>query len=240
MKRIEFVILLIAAIGVPDSVLAESEQRIPIIFDTDFVMPPADDGLAIMLALQSPELEILGVTTVTGNESLETATVDVLRILEIANRVDIPVYRGADMPLVHEKSDFAVEHYGKWYSNEVPAMPPGGFAKKVAEDKSAVSFLVETVLAQPGEITLVAIGPLTNIAQAIRAEPTFAEKVKSLVIMGGAVAALPDGAGNITPNAEYNFWVDPEAAYVTLRAGIPDRIVTIERLTQISTIESAF
>lgn len=221
MKRIEFVILLIAAIGVPESALAESEQRIPIIFDTDFVMPPADDGLAIMLALQSPELEILGVTTVTGNESLETATVDVLRILEIANRVDIPVYRGADMPLVHEKSDFAVEHYGKWYSNEVPAMPPGGFAKKVAEDKSAVSFLVETVLAQPGEITLVAIGPLTNIAQAIRAEPTFAEKVKSLVIMGGAVAALPDGAGNITPNAEYNFWVDPEAAYVTLRAGIP-------------------
>ncbi|MBT5220009.1 MAG: nucleoside hydrolase [Woeseia sp.] len=221
MKRIEFVLLLIAAIGVPESVLAESEQRIPIIFDTDFVMPPADDGMAIMLALQSPELEILGVTTVAGNESLETATVDVLRMLEIANRADIPVYEGADMPLVHEKSDFAVQNYGKWYSNESPAMPPGGFAKKVAEDKSAVSFLVDTVLARPGEITLVAIGPLTNIAQAIRAEPTFAEKVKGLVIMGGAVATLPDGAGNITPNAEYNFWVDPEAAYVTLRAGIP-------------------
>ncbi len=221
MKKIEFVLLLVAVVGFPGLALTDSEQRIPIIFDTDFVMPPADDGLAIMLALQSPELEVLGVTTVAGNESLETATADVLRMLEIANRVDIPVYRGADMPLVHEKSDFAVENYGKWYSNEAPTMPPGGFARKVAESKSAVSFLVETVLARPGEITLVAIGPLTNIAQAIRAEPTFTEKVKGLVIMGGAVATLADGAGNITPNAEYNFWVDPEAAYVTLRSGIP-------------------
>ena len=77
------------------------------------------------------------------------------------------------------------------------------------------------VLANPKEVTIVAIGPLTNIAQAIRAEPGFAKNVKRLVIMGGAVAFLPDGAGNITPNAEFNFWVDPEAAHVTLRSGIP-------------------
>jgi len=76
-------------------------------------------------------------------------------------------------------------------------------------------------LAKPQEVTLVAIGPLTNIAQAIRAEPEFAGKVQRLVIMGGAIALLPDGAGNLTPNAEFNFWVDPEAAYVTLRSGIP-------------------
>ncbi len=221
MNKIALVLLFWAVTGLSSPAIAASEQPIPIIFDTDFVMPPADDALALMLAMQSPELEILGITTVAGNESLETATVDVLRMLEIGNRVDIPVFEGADMPLVHEKSDFAVNNYGKWYSNDAPAMPPGGFAKKTAEEQSAVSFLVDTVLARPGEITLVAIGPLTNIAQAIRAEPTFAEKVKSLVIMGGAVATLPDGAGNITPNAEYNFWVDPEAAYVTLRAGIP-------------------
>jgi inosine-uridine nucleoside N-ribohydrolase len=203
------------------SMTALAEDRIPIIFDTDFVMPPHDDSMALMLALQSPELEILGVTTVAGNESLERATSDVLRMLEIANQADIPVHVGADMPLVHAKSDFAVRKYGKWYSDETPPMPPGGYAKKQAEDESAVSFIVRTVMADPGEVTIVAIGPLTNIAQAIRAEPEFAASVKQLVIMGGAIALLPDGAGNITPNAEFNFWVDPEAAYVTLRSGIP-------------------
>lgn len=197
-----------------------SQDRIPIIFDTDFVMPPHDDSMALMLALQSPEFEILGITTVAGNESLERATSDVLRMLEIANQPEIPVYVGADMPLVHAKSDFAVRKYGRWYSDEAPE-PPGGYARKQAEDESAVSFIVDTVMDRPGEVTIVAIGPLTNIAQAIRAEPRFAENVKRLVIMGGAIALLPDGAGNITPNAEFNFWVDPEAAYVTLRAGIP-------------------
>lgn len=203
------------------SMNAHSAERIPIIFDTDFVMPPWDDSMALMLALQSPEFEILGVTTVAGNESVERATSDVLRMLEIAGQADIPVYVGADMPLVHEKSDFAVENYGKWYSNEPPPEPPGGFATKEAEEQSAVAFIVDAVMARPGEVTLVAIGPLTNIAQAIRAEPDFASSVKQLVIMGGAIASLPDGAGNITPNAEFNFWVDPEAAYVTLRSGIP-------------------
>ncbi len=122
---------------------------------------------------------------------------------------------------MHEKSDFAVREYGNWYSNEPPPEPPGGFARKRAESQSAVSFIVDAVMARPGELTIVAIGPLTNIAQAIRAEPEFAENVKRLVIMGGAVALLPDGAGNVTPNAEFNFWVDPEAARVTLRSGIP-------------------
>lgn len=200
---------------------AQSANSIPIIFDTDFVMPPADDSMALMFALQSPEFDILGVTTVAGNDSLERASSDVLRMLEIAGRTAIPVYQGADMPLVHEKSAFAEREYGNWYSNDAPPRPPGGFAQKQLEDESAVSFIVRTVLERPQEVTLVAIGPLTNIAQAIRAHPEFAASVKRLVIMGGAVAALPDGAGNITPNAEFNFWVDPEAARVTLRSGIP-------------------
>lgn len=200
---------------------AQPENRIPIIFDTDFVMPPNDDSMALMFALQSPEFEILGVTTVAGNDSLEVATADVLRMLEIANQADIPVYRGANMPLVHEKSDYAVRKYGNWYSDEPAKAPPGGFATKQAEAETALSFIVRTVMSRPGQVTLVAIGPLTNIAQAIRTEPAFAGNVRRLVIMGGAVALLPDGAGNITPNAEFNFWVDPEAAYVTLRSGIP-------------------
>jgi len=215
---------------------ADSEDRIKIIFDTDFVMPPFDDSMALMLALQSPEIEILGITTVAGNDSVERATSDVLRMLEIAEQTDIPVYRGADMPLVHEKSDFAVREYGNWYSDETPPVPPGGYADKQAEAESAISFMVKTVLKNPGEVTLVAIGPLTNVAQAIRADAGFAEKVKRMVIMGGAIATLPDGGGNISPNAEFNFWVDPEAAYTTLRSGIPIELspLNVSRKSELS------
>ena len=95
-----------------------------------------------------------------------------------------------------------------------------------------MDFIVRTVMARPGEVTILAIGPLTNVAMALRQEPGLAERVKQIVIMGGAVASLPDGAGNITPNAEFNFWVDPEAAKVVLRSGIPDRALAPERLAQ--------
>lgn len=212
-------LLALFMLALPATLLAQ--DRIPIIFDTDFVMPPQDDALALMLALQSPELEILGITTVMGNDSVERATVDALRMLEIANQPDIPVFVGANMPLVHEKSEFAERRYGNWHSDAPPPEPPGGFAAKTPEQESAVSFIVRTVMSQPGEVTIVAIGPLTNIAQAIRADANFAGNVKRLVIMGGAIASLPDGGGNMTPNAEFNFWVDPEAAYATLRSGIP-------------------
>jgi inosine-uridine nucleoside N-ribohydrolase len=200
---------------------AVAGDRHRIIFDTDFVMPPWDDGLALILALQSPELEILGVTTVAGNDSVERATSDVLRLLEITGHPEIPVHRGANMPLVHEKSDYAVRVYGRWWSDEPPPAPPGGFARKQAERESAMEFIVRTVMARPGQVTIMAIGPLTNIAMALRQEPHFAERVKRIVIMGGAIASLPDGGGNITPNAEFNFWVDPEAARAVLRSGIP-------------------
>jgi len=211
--------LLVATFVVAPSLLHAEARRI--IFDTDFILPPGDDGLALLLALGSPELEILGVTTVAGNESVERATSDALWLLELTGHAEIPVYRGADMPWLHEKSDYAVTHYGNWYSDEAPPAPPGGFANKSAENEGAVEFIVRTVLANPGEITIVAIGPLTNIATAIRQDARFAESVRELVIMGGAIASLPDGAGNITPNAELNFWVDPEAAHATLRSGIP-------------------
>jgi len=192
-----------------------------IIFDTDFGMVPQDDAFALMLALRSPEMEILGVTTVAGNFSVEQATADALRLLEIAGRNDIKVYRGANMPLLHEKSEYATTRHGEWWSDAPPVAPPGGFAKKKPEAASALQFIIDTVNAQPGQVTLMAIGPLTNVAMALRLEPGLAGRVKQIYIMGGAIARLPDGAGNSTPNAEFNFWVDPEAARIVLRSGIP-------------------
>src|SRR5262249_2771185 len=198
-----------------------------VIFDTDFVVPPQDDSMALLLALKSPELQILGVTTVAGNDSMERATSDALRVLEIVGRTDIPVYKGANMPLVHRKTEWATTVPGRWWPDDPPPPPPGGFAKKTAERESAIDFIVRTVNANPGQVTLIAIGPLTNVAMALNLEPGLAAKIKKIVIMGGAFASLPDGPGTVRPTAEFNFWVDPEAARQVLRAGIPTAITPL-------------
>jgi inosine-uridine nucleoside N-ribohydrolase len=192
-----------------------------VVIDTDFALPPQDDGLALALALKSPELEIVGITTVTGNFNLARANADLLRMLEITGRTKIPVYAGAPRPLVHAKDDFAMAQHGEWWSDAPPPPPPGGFARKALEAESAADFMIRTAMERPGGIEIIALGPLTNIAMAIRKQPAFAAAIKRMVIMGGAIAALPDGAGNVTPNAEFNFWVDPEAARIVLRSGIP-------------------
>jgi inosine-uridine nucleoside N-ribohydrolase len=204
-----------------DGAHAQGTTTHHVIFDTDFALPPQDDGLALAFALNSPELDIVGITTVAGNFNVARATADALRMLEIAGRERIPVYGGASRPLAHVKDDFAATHYGKWWSDEPPPAPPGGFAKKTVEKEAASDFIVRSVMERPGQIEILAIGPLTNIALALKRQPAIATQVKRLVIMGGAIAALPDGAGNITPNAEFNFWVDPEAARIVLRSGIP-------------------
>lgn len=192
-----------------------------IIFDTDFALPPQDDGLALAFALNSPELDILGITTVAGNYNVQRANADVLRMLEFAGRTEIRVYGGARRPLAHQPDAYAKSHYGKWWSDDPAPAPPGGFAKIALQTESAADFIARTVTSRPGEVEIVAIGPLTNIATAIRRNPAVVKAVKRLTIMGGAIASLPDGGGNITPNAEFNFWVDPEAARVVLRSGIP-------------------
>ena len=207
------------ALGLPQAAPAQTPQKI--IFDTDFVVPPQDDGMALILALKSPELQILGVTTVAGNDSMERATSDALRVLEIAGRIDIPVYKGANMPIRHEKSDWATTVHGRWWSDDPPPVPPGGFAKTQPESGSAMDFIIRTVNANPGQVTIAAIGPLTNVAMALRYEPGLASRIKRLAIMGGAIGSLADGAGNITPNAEFNIWVDPEAARIVFRSGVP-------------------
>jgi inosine-uridine nucleoside N-ribohydrolase len=192
-----------------------------VIFDTDFALPPQDDGLALAFALNSPELDIVGITTVAGNFNVARATADALRMVEIAGRERIPVYGGASRPLAHLKDEYATTHYGKWWSDDPAPAPAGGFAKKAVEKEAASDFIVRAVSERPGQIEILAIGPLTNIALALKRQPAIARTIKHLVIMGGAIAALPDGAGNITPNAEFNFWVDPEAARIVLRSGIP-------------------
>ena len=217
MKRILVGKVLLAMLVAP--AIAAQPQKI--IFDTDFAYPPQDDAMALFFVLNCPELQILGVTTVAGNKSLNVATVDALKVLELTGRAEIPVFRGVARPLMHEKTEWDIKRHGGWWSDEPAPEPPGGFAKKKAESRGGVDFIVGTVMQNPGQVTILALGPLTNIAMAMRMEPSFAGNVKQLVIMGGAIASLPDGGGNHTPNAEFNFYVDPEAAQVVLRSGIP-------------------
>ena len=201
---------------------ADVKPDAPVIIDTDFTAAsPSDDALAVLLALQSRELDVVAITTVMGNDTVERATSDALRVLEIAGRPDVPVYAGARRPLAHQAGAWERAQYGRWHSDDPPPMPPGGFASKKAETASAADYLLRAVNDRPGALTIVAIGPLTNLSLAIRKDPGWSSRVKRLVIMGGAIAALPDGAGNQTPNAEFNFWVDPEAARLVLRSGIP-------------------
>jgi inosine-uridine nucleoside N-ribohydrolase len=192
-----------------------------VIIDTDFALPPQDDGLALAFALNSPELDIVGITTVAGNYNLARANADALRMLEIAGRTDVRVYAGARRPLAHEPDEFARTHYGKWWSDDPSPAPPGGFATLALQTEPAARFIERMVTAAPGQIDILALGPLTNIATAMRENSAVANAIKRITIMGGAIASLPDGAGNITPNAEFNFWVDPEAARIVLRSGAP-------------------
>ena len=214
-------IALTLALGLA-AVPAAAQPAQKIIFDTDFAFPPQDDAMALFFVLNSPELEILGITTVAGNQSMNVATADALKVLEVTGRTEIPVFQGAAAPLMHLGTEWDTKRHGGWYANQPARQPPGGFATtKKAETRGAVDFLVSTVMQNPGQVTILAIGPLTNIAMAMRMDVNFARNVKQLVIMGGAIASLPDGGGNHTPNAEFNFYVDPEAAQVVLRSGIP-------------------
>ena len=194
--------------------------RHKIIIDSDFGLMN-DDCTATIFALQVPELEVLGVTLVAGNFDLNEATEDALRIMELIDREDVTICAGFDRPLVHERKDYEDRVWGKWATFMPPEPPFGQFAEKRPDPRHAVDFIIETVLEFPNEVTLVAIGPLTNVAVAIRKAPEIVEKVKEIVIMGGAIATLPGGHGNITPSAEFNFWVDPEAAWIVMHSGAP-------------------
>jgi inosine-uridine nucleoside N-ribohydrolase len=181
----------------------------PIVLDCD---PGHDDAIALLLALASPELELLGVTTVAGNQTLEKTTANALRVLELAGREDVPVAAGADRPLVREPFVATFVHGESGLDG--PALPPPT-GRPVAGH--AVDFLATRVAGA----TLVATGPLTNVALLLALhQDTPPERI---VLMGGAIAE-----GNVTPAAEFNIWADPEAARRVFESGIDVTMVGLD------------
>jgi purine nucleosidase len=181
-----------------------------IIIDTD---PGQDDAVAILLALASPELEVLGITAVAGNVPLALTQKNARIVCELAGRSDMAVYAGCDAPLVRKL--VTAEHvHGKTGLDGPqladPVMP--------LQAEHAVDYIIDTLRSAPsGTITLCPLGPLTNIAQAFRKAPDIIERVQEIVLMGGAYFEV----GNITPAAEFNIYVDPEAAAEVFSAGVP-------------------
>lgn len=181
-----------------------------IIIDTD---PGQDDAVAILLALASPELEVIGITAVAGNVPLKLTQKNARKICELAGRRDIRVFSGAVRPLVRQLVT-AEEVHGKTGLNgpelPEPTMP--------LQDQNAVDFIVETLMREPpGTVTLCPLGPLTNIALALISEPKIASRIQEIVLMGGGYFEQ----GNVTPSAEFNIYVDPHAADVVFRCCAP-------------------
>jgi inosine-uridine nucleoside N-ribohydrolase len=193
-----------------------------IIIDTD---PGVDDTMAIFLALRSPELEVIGLTTIFGNVTTELATTNALRLLEIAGRTDIPVAKGADNALTGPFGGPVPFVHGNDGQGNIFLPPPS----TRAVEQSAAAFIVEQVMRHPGEVTLIPVGPLTNIALALRLEPRIAQHVHEVVIMGGNAL----GPGNATPSAEANIHNDPEAADVVFGASWPVTMVGLDVTHQV-------
>ena len=188
----------------------------PIIFDTD---PGVDDAQAIAIALAHPDIELLGLTTTYGNVDIETATHNALLLSELAQQ-EIPVAQGAAAPLVKPKHPAPAHIHGaNGLGNiELPAV------RGKALDMSAAEFIVSQVNARPNEITLVAVGPVGNLAAVLQLDPGIIDKVKQVVIMGGSIRE----GGNVTPVAEANMFNDPHAASRVLTAGWPLTLVGLD------------
>jgi inosine-uridine nucleoside N-ribohydrolase len=185
-------------------------MRRKLILDVD---TGTDDAIAIMLAALHPDLDLVACTTVNGNVEVQFCTENSLRVLDAVGRGDIPVYEGFAKPLV--RPDFPIPRRDETLARKIhPAVLPVPPTARSKADLRVVEFLIETYRNATEEITLVPVGPLTNIAAALTLDPGFAARVPEIVIMGGG-----HGIGNITPSAEFNIWCDPEAAAVVLGAG---------------------
>ncbi|AOX05277.1 ribonucleoside hydrolase [Corynebacterium sp. NML98-0116] len=189
-----------------------------IILDCD---PGHDDAVAILLAAGNPNIELLGVTTVGGNHTLEKVTRNAAQVLTVAKLTDVPLYAGATRPILREvetaegiHGDTGMEIHG--FELPEPALS--------VQETHGVQFIIDTIMSEPaGTVTLVPTGPLTNIALAARLEPRIVERVKEVVLMGGAY-----GTGNWTPSAEFNIIVDPEAAHIVFNEKWPVVMVGLD------------
>jgi purine nucleosidase len=220
---------------------AAQAQRL-VLIDQDGSGPGGSNQMAMMVLLQSPQAKVLGITMVSGNAWEPEEVQHTLRMLELIHRTDVPVVPGAIYPLIRTQQETAIDQqlYGKvpWLgafgdhksgtgsadyhpAEVIPPLPEGApTTRPLAED--AAHFLIHQVHAHPHQVTLYAAGPLTNIALAIAIDPHFAELTQGIVIMGGSLnPATSDPEFALNPHHEFNFWFDPEAAHITLRAPWP-------------------
>jgi inosine-uridine nucleoside N-ribohydrolase len=187
----------------------------PILLDCD---PGHDDAIALLLALASPEVELLGVTTVHGNQTLDKTTVNALKVLELVGREDVPVAAGADRPLLREPAVAGDVHGESGLDGSELPEPRGSVV-----GEHAVDFLARRLRESPRPVTLVPTGPLTNIALLLARYPDVVDRIGRVVLMGGAIAE-----GNVTPAAEFNLWVDPEAAARVFASGLDVTMIGLD------------
>ncbi len=214
------------------SLLSFAAEKRKVIIDQDAAGPAGTDQQAILLLIQSPQTDVLGITVVTGDAWLTEEVAHTLRTLEIIERTDIPVVAGAENPLVRTKEETyqweqrygAVQWLGAWTPKvyhaprELGAMPEGMPTTKVA-DEDAAHFLVRMVRKYPHEVTIYEGGPMTNLALAQTIDPEFASLAKELVFMGASLNPQTDDPEFVnSPRHEFNLWFDPEAAHIVLRA----------------------
>jgi inosine-uridine nucleoside N-ribohydrolase len=220
---------------------AFAQEKRYVVIDQDAQGPAGTDMMSILLLIQSPETDVLGITVVTGDAWRDEEVAHTLRLLELIGRTDIPVFSGAAFPLVRtqqftelwEQLYGKVTYQGAWNKRpgshgpyEIPSLREGNPTTK-ASTEDAAHFLVRTVREHPHQVTIYAGGPMTNLALALSIDPQFAELSKGLVFMGGSLNAQtenPEFATN--PRHEFNLWFDPEASHIMLRAHWPSLIAT--------------
>lgn len=208
--------------------MPSESARVKLVIDTD---PGIDDAMAILYAARTPELDLLGLTTIFGNVTVDIATRNALRLVEMAG-LDIPVARGAAGPLVRPQDPPTAHVHGAEGFGSVPPTEPAG--KVVAED--AADFLCRMAREHKGELVVCAVGPITNLAEAARRDPQFAGNLAGIVVMGGAVYA----PGNITPFAEANTFKDPHALSEVIGSGARVTLVGLDVTLKVLCTEPDF
>jgi purine nucleosidase len=235
--RRTFFIGLILMTALSGGAVAQSKRKV--IIDQDARGPATTDQQAILLFLQSPEVETLGITVVSGDQWRDEEVAHTLRMLELTQHTDIKVYPGAVFPLINSKEEIArwsklygkVSYQGAWNErrttgkfpyqyHEAFAMPelPEGNPTLKAEQEDAAHFIIRMLYKYPHEITIYAGGPLTNLAQVVSLDPKAIELAQELVVMGGSIAPVADVTKQTANRREFNFWWDPEAVHMVLRA----------------------